>query len=354
MSGEARSLCLDNGFYKEELVNTKFWKNIVLVGFLEKKIMNCCILPLEKNPVIRTYQHLAYSFSILGTDQNSCNWLCNQYTQLINDGKNSMTFYLDFLHRQDALECERISCETIKKFKIDIVELIRDKIKEGWYVYICIDEFYIPERDAYQKEHFIHDCLVYGFDDFKKEFHIIGYNDKEMYQDSRVSYIQIKDSEPRYWICCIKKSEQYKFLLDINKIYIDFKRYLNLMPEIILGDFDYKSAVFGQETNDLLIKYIEDMSVKRTMIDIRYIYLFYEHKKCMLIRLKQLQKFIGIGDANVVEYQKVVSKAEKLVRITLKYNIKYCMQIHIKMSRYIKEIAEKEKRIILDILKNTV
>ena len=313
--------------------------------------MNRCILPLEKNPVIRTYQHLAYSFSILGTNQDSCYWLCNQYTQLINDGKNDMTFYLDFLNRQDALECGIISCETIKKFKIDVVELIRNEIKKGWYVYICIDEFYIPERDVYQKEHFIHDCLVYGFDDTKKEFHIIGYNDKHMYRESRASYIQIKDSEPRYWICSIRKSEQYKFFLDINKIHIDLKRYLNLMPEIILGDFDYKSAVFGQKTNLSLIRHIEKMCVNRNVIDIRYIYLFYEHKKCMLIRLGQLQQIIGFDDANVVEYRKIVSKAEKLVLMTSKYNVKCCVQIHTKMSDYIKEIEEKEKRIILDVLK---
>lgn len=314
--------------------------------------MERCILSLEKNPVIRTYQHLAYSFSILGTNQDSCNWLCNQYTQLINDGKNDMTFYLDFLNRQDALECGRISCETIKKFKIDIVELIRDEIKEGWYVYICIDEFYIPERDVYQKEHFLHDCLVYGFDDSKKEFYIIGYNDKRMYRESKASYTQIRNSEPQYWICSLRKSEQYKFLLDINKIQIDFKRYLNLMPEIIIGDFDFKSAVFGQETNILLIKHIENMCLNRDMIDIRYIYLFYEHKKCMLIRMKQLQELIEFNNFNIIEYQKIVKKAERLVLMALKYNIKSISNIYIKMSNYIKDIAEKEKIIILDVLKD--
>ena len=314
--------------------------------------MERCILSLEKNPIIRTYQHLAYSFSILGTNQDSYNWMCNQYTQLIDDGKNDMTFYLDFLYRQDALECERISCETIKKFKIDVVELIRNEIKEGWYVYICIDEFYIPAREAYQKEHFVHDCLVYGFDDLKKEFYIIGYNDKHMYRESRASYTQMKDSKPRYWICSLRKSEQYNFILDINKIMIDLKRYLNLMPEIVIGDFDYESAVFGQETNLRLIKHIENMCLNGKMIDVRYIYLFYEHKKCMLIRLMQLQKLKEFDSFNIIEYQKIVSRAERLVLIALKYNIGGLSNIHIKMSNYIKDIAENEKRIILDILKD--
>ena len=313
--------------------------------------MEHCILLLEKNPIIRTYQHLAYTFSILGTNEESCNWICNQYTQLIDDGKNDMTFYLDFLNRQDALECAKISCETIKKFEIDSVELIRNEIKEGWYVYICIDEFYIPERKAYKKKHFVHDCLVYGFDDLKKWFYIIGYNDKRMYRESRVLYTQMRDSEPRYGIRSIRKSNKYNFLLDINKIHIDLKRYLNLMPEIILGDFDYRSAVFGQETNSQLIKHIENVCLNRTMIDIRYIYLFYEHKKCMLIRLQQIRELIEFNDSNIIEYQEIVSKAERLVLMAVKYNIKYFSEIHIKMSNYIKDIAEKERRIILDVLK---
>lgn len=37
--------------------------------------------------------------------------------------------------------------------------------------------------------------------------------------------------------------------------------------------------------------------------------------------------------------------------MTSKYNVKCCVQIHTKMSDYIKEIEEKEKRIILDVLK---
>lgn len=314
--------------------------------------MERCILSLEKNPIIRAYQHLAYSFSILGTNEDSYNWICNQYTQLIDDGKNDMTFYLDFLNRQDALECERISCETIKRFKIDIVELIRNKIKEGWYVYICIDEFFIPERKAYQKEHYIHDCLVYGFDDTKNEFYIIGYNDKNMYRESRVLYAQIKESGLWYWVCALRKNGQYDFLLDVNKICMDLKRYLNLMPEIIHGDFDYKSAVFGQKTNIRLIRYIENRCINGNMIDIPYIYLFYEHKKCMLIRLVQLQKLKEFNNSNIIEYQKIVSKAEMLVLMALKYNIQCVSKIHIKMSNYIKDIAENEKKIILDVLKN--
>ena len=123
------------------------------------------------------------------------------------------------------------------------------------------------------------------------------------------------------------------------------------MPEIILGDFDYKSAVFGQETNSQLIKHIENVCLNRTMIDIRYIYLFYEHKKCMLIRLQQIRELIEFNDSNIIEYQEIVSKAERLVLMAVKYNIKYFSEIHIKMSNYIKDIAEKERRIILDVLK---
>lgn len=311
--------------------------------------MNNCVLPIDKNPVLRTYQHVAYSFSILGANQDSCNWLCNQYIQLVDDG-NDIAFYLDFLNRQDAFEYARISCETIKEFKIDIVEFIRNEIKHGWYVYVCIDEFYIPERQAYQKFHFIHDCLIYGIDDIKREFCLIGYNDKQMYKESRASYKQVMESAPQYWICSIRKSEQYKFILDINKIFVGLKRYLNLIPEIIIGDIDYKSAVFGQETNYSLIRHMKKRCAAERGIDVRYIYLFYEHKKGMLVRLEQLQKALQYDSIYIAEYQKIVEEAKKLVSMTLKYNMKQYAHFCSKMEDAIKNIFERERRIILNVI----
>ena len=67
--------------------------------------------------------------------------------------------------------------------------------------------------------------------------------------------------------------------------------------------------------------------------------MFYEHKKCMLIRLQQIRELIEFNDSNIIEYQEIVSKAERLVLMAVKYNIKYFSEIHIKMSNYIKDIA---------------
>lgn len=312
--------------------------------------MEHCILPIEKEPVIRVYQHVAYSFGILGSNQDSYNWLCNQYTQLIDDGQNDITFYLEFLNKQDAFDYERVQCETLQELKIDVVEFIRNEIKNGWYVYICVDEFYIPKRTAYQKVHFIHDCLVYGMDDRKREFCIIGYNDEHMYSESRVTYEQLRESTPRYWICSLRKNEQYKFLLDINKIHIDLKRYLNLEPEIIIGDFNPESAVFGQETNQSLIRYIENQCFNKQRMDIRYPYLFYEHKKAMLIRLEKLQEVIQYDKGYVMKYQEIVKEAKGLVMISLKYNMTFARRICEKMVGLIKNVEIKERKIILDVI----
>lgn len=308
------------------------------------------VLPIEKKPIIRTYNYLAYVFSILGTNENSYNWLCNQYIQLIDDGVNDFTFYLQFLDKIDVLSCEKMSCEVIKKLGIDYVEYIRISLNNGYYLYTCVDEYYIPQRLAFQKFHYIHDCLIYGIDEEKKELYLIGYDTQDLYRASNASFDQIIQSGFYYSITSIRKNEKYKSEINLNKIYIDLLRYLNILPEIQIGDFYYESATFGQKTNSLLKQHIYTMCTKQAAIDIRYIFLFYEHKNAMLLRISLLQKKLHIDNTLVEKYCELVYRAKRLYTIALKYNLKRNQTFLDNALRDIDYIAEKEREVLNKII----
>lgn len=103
---------------------------------------------------------------------------------------NFLDVHYDSLY--DALDC----------FK-SIHEYIRWNIRHMYYVNICLDEFYVPERAAYQREHYDHYNLFYGFDDEKRVYHIMGYGKKGTLVVSELPY-EVLDGETKIWTALVR------------------------------------------------------------------------------------------------------------------------------------------------------
>lgn len=101
---------------------------------------------------------------------------------------NSYMYFPNFLETYYDTTYEVLDC-----FKT-IHEYIKWNIEHFYYVELCLDEFYVTERSNYQKKHYTHYNLFYGFDDRLKVYYIMGYGRKSTPVVSQISYDAFKQN----------------------------------------------------------------------------------------------------------------------------------------------------------------
>ncbi|MGN6713915.1 hypothetical protein [Anaerocolumna jejuensis] len=181
--------------------------------------MNEMILPLIESPIIKSYHHHAYPLGILLNDDGVLNWFYSNYIQLTykpNDA-SYFDFYNTYFLHWEFFERQHILSETLSINSISKNLFIKNAIKLGNYIYACVDEYYIPNREAYHKHHYIHDIMVYGYSDKGNYYNIIGYNEKREYKKSLVNMEEFEKSNPE-WINLLKIKSNNKYFCDLKLI----------------------------------------------------------------------------------------------------------------------------------------
>lgn len=124
-----------------------------------------------------------------------------------------------------------------------LINCIKEFINDGNYVVIFVDEFYLLACNMGGKNHFLHEELIYGYNDEEKIFYSLGINSdihygsiKHKYEDLLYSYnegiicdrhgdIDWARENRVITIKPIKKDIEYK--CDKNNIFDSIKRYLS-------------------------------------------------------------------------------------------------------------------------------
>lgn len=81
-----------------------------------------------------------------------------------------------------------------KTYMLLFEKYIKWNIQHLYYVELCLDEFYVTERNNYQKKHYPHYNLFYGFDDQLKVYYIMGYGRNSTPVVSQISYDAFKQN----------------------------------------------------------------------------------------------------------------------------------------------------------------
>lgn len=157
------------------------------------------ILDLNVSPPIKTYNHHAFGTGIITTIDEGMNWIYNNYIQLSyypKDGPLTFDFYMDYIYCQPVFDREALSDELLESIRWEPIKLFTKAISQNKYVVCCVDEYYIPNREAYRQYHFIHNLIIYGYDDVEKIFYVAGYDEEGKYASQKVTYKEIKQASP--------------------------------------------------------------------------------------------------------------------------------------------------------------
>ncbi len=313
---------------------------------------NMNILPLDPNPPIQSYQHHAFWLSmILGNDPGMRPWLTMHYTNLMWDEKERMLnpyIYSDWRFETEQLLPTKFLVNVPPKMvrgyrSFDLVALLCDMLDHGFYQMGTFDEFYIPAKGGYQKRHFVHNNLIYGYDHDAEHFLSIGYTKNRIYEPFTVSYTDYVESvyrlEQRFigaLFCFYQPNAACRF---------DPERYRRILTDYVTSA--NKGVPGNRYGIGCLCKTAADLSEwtdEGGPLDLRPLRVILEHARMTCEGLAQLAEWGRKTDA--VSYTHAVACAEAALNLGIKFQIVRDPGLLKKAAEEIREMIRIEREIL--------
>lgn len=262
-------------------------------------------LPLGVPPM-RAMQFYAYPLVILAQHEEAWPWIHSNYIQLCfykNFEEGFVVPFAPYVYdyaTNPMLTVQRIQREMLAVFQTDIVRFAKESLDLGHYVYLNIDQFYIPRRNHYQRQNFAHDILVFGYDEEAEEFEVLGFREDFQFAPSRVSYAEFEAAYRSLdvienWseeICLYRLNPKPKFQFDPKLLADRLEEYLlgtNTSERFYEIGETYDRA-YGMQAYPYLKKYFQALMEDRIWYDVKYTHVLWEHKRAMTLRLQFLEE----------------------------------------------------------------
>lgn len=306
-------------------------------------------LPFALDVPCIAYHNLAFPLGIMKANiSNFDEWLCNK----LIDCKYENNYGRYNLFDSDIWEYAKGVTQT-QSFHItpdifncnafDIIGIIRYMIDHGNYIMGLLNEKYLPMKKAYGEYDFVHDFLIYGYDDNNRVFRSAGYTSNGHYELYDMSYDDYFQSMKgfcfsRFAIYFHKIANDYTAKLDVSSIKAKIEKYVNATD-----DSDGKD-LYGIGVWSKLARSIRDET--NMGIDIRFTRSFMEHKSLMSHRLNYLtDKGIIADEALSRRYvESVVTPANKVYLLSLKYNMTNREELRQRISNIILHAINNEQK----------
>ncbi len=292
------------------------------------------VLPLDENPELCTYLFYSTRLAILQTDEQAREWLLQYFMDLrLFYHKN----YINFLFLEEEIE-QILNLTSVTYTEVEksggILDFIRAHILDGKYINIHLDEFYLSPKEYYQTRHFVHENLIYGFDDEKQELYAYGmaerqitkkytipyfdflfaYEKGKLYSFCGAEYLEQEGYAP-ILLCQIGTIPEYHF--SWKEMQNKLKAFIKPKPEEMVGEDIH---VYGKDIYMWIIRELMG-ETDYGIDDFRIIQLLYEQKQCVYRRLQYLQERNLLPQeqiSNFENYQSVVRNCQSMRMIYLK------------------------------------
>ncbi len=292
------------------------------------------ILPLGEPP-IRGYLKFAYPLSIAVQHPDFPGWFACNYTQLTYrpDSYTALDFYhykqvnplLGEMYLPKSMILKYTSC----------ISFIKDCLDDDHYIYTFLNEYYVPERRAFQKRDFIHDSMIVGYDMDKQVFYIMGYKADRTYEMTEISFdlfekafldYQNKPGELAKWadgmhLYQLKRDQRFQFDVDICREMIE--EYLHAQNSSLRYRMlqNEESCAYGMDIYDHMAEHYRNHEYEFS--DFRYFHILYEHKKAMTMRLHYLQQTqnASFDPQHLTQSEQLEKRALSLRNACLKYSL---------------------------------
>lgn len=289
-------------------------------------------LPLIAETESNAYLFYCTRLAILKTDSSAAKRVLRYFLDLRLFYNKA---YMNFLFFEEELEnmlvLQNVEYREIAK-EGNIVDFVRKKLCDGAYVNVQLDEFYIAEKDYYDKRHFVHENFIYGFDDERQLFYAYGITERQQTAEFVITYEELLLSYEKgklFYFCGAEYLEwEGYYPVTVNRIgqvsdcefteeIFREKIHAFLNPpesDRVEGDIH----VYGKNVYEWILQDLTGENVRK-IVDYRLIHLLYEHKCCIRNRLEYLQQAGGLSDSGQKLYVEIKRVIEDFQRIRLLY-----------------------------------
>ncbi len=303
-------------------------------------------LPFMIDETLQCYISNAFFGGVLSAFNNMEEWIAEHYIQMfyvsdrfvLNTDKleSQINYYGAWSEPIQLFECQYIESKVVDN--VNIVDVIKENIGNGYYCYTYFNERYVGKyRDT------SHDVIIFGKENLQGKFQFAGYFNNH-YGIGEISYELFREAfESGYYIALNSHHmiEQYvkffkprfdektRYLLNIKNLISRVEEYLNSINTGELNKGNDKNHFMYELPNSyyglsLYRKWQEELTFclcHKNRIDFRKFHVVYEHKLMMQKRLNILEQKYG----NIFENEKklaveLMNFAYEIRVLALKFN----------------------------------
>lgn len=334
----------------------------------EEKDKNVYYLPVCYPPPITAYLPISIVSNILTANRGNINWIMHNFIQLIIYETGINRYKLESFPTQKSMYLDQSSMESIEMNgryldcdRINIIEDIINWLNEKYYVVVYLDESKLLGMGNYNKKPMLHSQFIFGYDLEQKLFKCMNFSSITFkievinitFEDLLRSF---KDKETKklytatdsigkeYCIILMKpktkKADYYmEDTLDKEFIIQQIRQYYNSVNTSFFTMY-FSGCMIGTWGQDIYKVIIDIMKSPKHKMDIRMMYLLYEHKVYMKYRLQYFDQAIS------EEYSKIIHTANILKNVSLKYLLTGKSTLLDKIVCILEQLWDDERKIL--------
>jgi len=376
-------------------------------------------LPIRLQNNITVYLHHAIPLCIILADEKLYPWYCERFIQVLSmsvfdqvteaglpttwpgigaqlvgrdphilsrtfsSGDVKQAFQLDFagVHYHPVLSIDHVR-EPIER---SIIDFIVSRINAGYYVNIHVDEYYLPDKDAFGAYHSVHPSLIYGYDMGSRKLLAIGFHanylfthlvfDLDVFATAYDNAVRLCQATPGYGIVPIEllrsKSFAAEYPFDVTRFLRQLHNYIfstcdssdyytQLGAKVMLDGTTWQLAEvdgqvkFGLDVYDDFKAGLDDVLQGNDTLDYTHMHLLFEQKKSIAERVGFIIARYGVKGILVellTSYQEVVHRFQLARFAFLKYMFSRDVVTLKEVMRIVDNVKREELLLLVQIYK---
>lgn len=299
------------------------------------------LLKVNMQRKMTTYLHRSLPMCIILAYEIYYGWYYSNFVQIFSYKNEKGYIELNYLEPYDNyVDVADVIClgYNLLSHEDNIITYIHENIDRGYYVILHLDEYDLPNKWAYKKEHFVHSSLIYGYDISKKLIYLISFDDQmtfkhliydeatimKAYEAGKLYY-----KESAHW-CEWSALQLIKPKTPKQAFPFSLRRFKEKLSDYIEGYSDgytlynlglpVKFVAYGTKVYDVMLEGLENTLEENICIDYRAIHLIYEHKVGLLERFSYIGEHyhVTLEFTDTYEAYKGLVQAFNVVRLKFK------------------------------------
>lgn len=240
------------------------------------------------------------------------------------------------------------------------LDIIKAMLEEGMYIlYDGVDDFYLPGKSWYGTRHMHHTGIICGYDDNDETISIVAHDINWVYNMIRVPQ--------KCFLTALRSSLDDKkygnmvaYKIKENTVgRINEKEMIKSLREYIDSSFEKyptneSGKVLGVIVHEYLAMYIDklnDGSISYEKMDWRALRPIWEHKKCMLDRIKAIERKRGWSNELSERYLPIVEKANRIRMMYAMYHKNHNNRLLNMIRDGLLELSKNDKCLVEEFIK---